>query len=455
MRRTLRKLLTPLRTIVFSFTLLILTGTFLLYLPAATQTGTRIGFLTALFTATSASCVTGLVLVDTATTWSRFGQLVILSLIQIGGLGIITLAVFFFTLLGKKMRIKEALLVQESVNHFDFADVAATMKKIFRMIFLVELGGALLLAIRFIPRYGPHGVFMSVFHAVSAFCNAGFDIMGDVEAPFASLTGYVGDPLVTLTISGLVIFGGLGYLFWQDALGLRKGGRLGYHARFVLIMTGSLLLFGTVFFLVSEFNNPATLSALSAGEKLNAAFFQSVTPRTAGFNTLDQGSLTPISKLITIILMFIGGGSGSTAGGVKITTIGVAVVAILSQIRGKGEATAFRHRIHNTIVLKAISIIALSLMLVLGITILVLAAEQAAGKHPPLVDILFEVGSAFGTVGLSSVATPTLTPLSHVFLLITMFLGKVGPLSFVLTLTQRGSRDSAQVVLPEGKLVVG
>ncbi|HBQ63523.1 MAG TPA: Trk family potassium uptake protein, partial [Clostridiales bacterium] len=332
MQRSIRKALTPLRVIVLAFTLLIVTGTLLLNLPVASRSGISAGWLTSLFTATSASCVTGLVLVDTATHWSIFGQVVILLLIQTGGLGIVTLSVFFISLMGRKVKLKEMLMIQESLNHFSFGDILKVWKKVVGLMFVIELVGALMLSIRFIPEFGPRGIFVSIFHAVSAFCNAGFDILGTPANPFASLTGYISDPLVTLTIAFLIILGGLGYIIWQDLLNLRKEKRLSYHSRVMLIFTCLLLVTGTLLFLAVEQDNPATMADLSLAGKLHSSFFQSVTSRTAGFNTIDQTNMNVLSKIITVFLMFIGGGSGSTAGGVKVTTMSVLLFAIISQI---------------------------------------------------------------------------------------------------------------------------
>jgi trk system potassium uptake protein TrkH len=452
---SIRKIMTPLRTIVLSFSLLIMVGTLLLSLPVATNSGQSESLLTALFTATSAACVTGLVVVDTATTWSFFGQVVIILLIQTGGIGIVTLAIFFFSLLGKKVKLKEVLLVQESVNHFTIIDIIKMMKKIILLMFTFELIGALLLSLRFIPKYGTKGIFMSIFHSISAFCNAGFDILGAVEGQFKSFTNYNSDPLVTLTIAFLIIFGGLGYIIWQDFLNIRNIKQLSYHSKFTLTITLFLLVSGAVFFFYTEYNNPATMASMTFGERLNASFFHSVTTRTAGYNTLELGNMTVVSKIFTVILMFIGGGSGSTAGGVKVTTVGVALAAIISQLKGHSEATAFRHKIQYQLVLKAMTILVLALSLVLTVSILILLSEQATGRFPTFIDILYEVTSAFGTVGLSSVSTYNLNSISRLLLIITMILGKVGPLSFVLTLTMRTTKASGQVILPDGKVVVG
>ncbi|MFZ5987636.1 MAG: TrkH family potassium uptake protein [Bacillota bacterium] len=443
--------LEPAKIIVFSFAAVIFWGALLLSLPIASKPGQEsVSFLTALFTATSATCVTGLVVVDTFTQWSLFGQIVILTLIQIGALGFVTFATFFSILLGRKVGLKTMILAQESLNHFSFEGILRLIKNVVITTFIIELIGALILSTRFVPRFGPKGFYMAVFHAISAFCNAGFDIMGQVS-PYSSLTTFNEDPVVLYTVSGLVILGGLGFMVWKDLVDYRKTRELLLHTKVVLVVTAFLITLGTLFFFVFEFNNPNTLASLSFPTKINAAFFHSVATRTAGFNSISIDKMNEISKVATILFMFIGAAPGSTGGGVKITTFGVLMVAIISQVRGSNDTIIFKRKVPHTTVIKSLAIIGLSAMLVITVTTLLLIFEN----NRTFLDILYEATSAFGTVGLSSVGTFTLHTASRIFLIVTMFLGRVGPLSFAIALALRSNKKNQDLVYPEGKIVVG
>lgn len=439
--------LAPTRMIVFSFAALIMTGTILLSLPMASNNGKSVGLLNALFTAASASCVTGLVIADTLTQWTLFGQIVILCLIQAGGLGIVTLVTFFSVLMGRKVGLKGMLLVQESINHFSFEGVLKLVRKVVIVTLCVELVGALLLSISFVPRFGPRGFYMGVFHAISAFCNAGFDIMGDLQ----SFTTFNNDPIVIYTVALLVIIGGLGFIVWKDLFEYRNNKSLLLHTRVVLVVTGFLILFGTVLFFVSEFQNPATMGNISMIEKVNASFFHSVMTRTAGFNSLPLDSMRELSKVTTILLMFIGGATGSTAGGIKVTTFSVILIAVLSQVKGSEDTIIFKRRVPNYIVNKSLSIIVLSLVWVITVTV----AMLAIGETKPFIDLLYEATSAFGTVGLSTASTPGLNAFSKLLIIVTMFLGRVGPFTFAIALALKANKKKADEVYPEGKIVVG
>ncbi|HOM02562.1 MAG TPA: potassium transporter TrkG, partial [Acetivibrio sp.] len=324
------------KIIVFSFIAIILIGTMLLVLPIASRDGNSVGLFTALFTATSATCVTGMLVVDTYRQWSLFGQIVILLLVQVGALGFVTFATFFSVLIKRKVSLKEMVLAQESLNHFSFEDVLKLVKSVIVFTFSVELLGALILSTRFIPMFGLKGIYMSVFHSVSAFCNAGFDIMGQREV-FSSLTTLNQDPVILYTLSALIIFGGLGFVVWKDLIDYRKNKLLLLHTKVVLFATAILLLSGALLFFAFEFNNPATLGSLSLPSKIIAAFFQSATSRSAGFNSIPLNQMRETSKLITIILMFIGAAPGSTGGGVKITTFAVMIATIISQSKGSAD----------------------------------------------------------------------------------------------------------------------
>ena len=441
----------PTRIIVLSFAILILTGALLLTLPAASRDGRSISFLNALFTATSAACVTGLVVVDTYKHWTLFGQLVILSLIQVGGLGIVTLASFFSVLLGRKMSLKGMILTQESTNHFSFEGVLRLVKYIIIFTFGVELLGALLLSISFIPQFGAKGIYLSFFHSISAFCNAGFDLMSiQGKGEFVSLTYYNNNPLVLYTIGALIVVGGLGFLVWKDLFDFPKNKSLFLHTKVVLVITAILIVSGAILFFIFESSNPATMGQLNFFEKINAAVFQSVTPRTAGYNSLPINDMKDISKFTTVILMFIGAAPGSTAGGIKVTTFGIILFAIISQIKGSSETIIFKRKVASTIVIKSMAIAILSIAVVFIVTTVILAVERK-----PFLDVLYEATSAFGTVGLTTGITPSLHVTSKLLLILGMFLGRVGPVTFAIALSLKANNKDSAITYPEGKIVVG
>src|SRR5665648_1016490 len=404
--------LSPTRIIVSSFALIILIGSILLNLPIASNDGVSIGLINAVFTATSATCVTGLVIADTLTQWTLFGQLVILVLIQVGGLGLITLATFFSVLLGRKISMKGKIIAQESINNYSFTQITGMMKRIVLITFAVELLGAIFLSFRFIPRFGIRGVYMSIFHSISSFCNAGFDLMGD----YRSLTEFSGDPVVLYTTAVLIIIGGLGFIVWQDLYDYHTLHLSLIHTKIVLIMSFSLIVFGAVFFIILESGNPETMGSLTLFEKINAAVFQSITCRTAGFNTLPLNEMSEVSKMTSILLMFIGAAPGSTGGGIKVTTFGIIIIAIASNIRGNDETIVLRRKVSQEVVNKAISIASLSIVIIFIVTIIIISVEKIS-----FVNVLYEVTSAFGTVGLSTGITPFRHEFSKLLLVFTCF----------------------------------
>lgn len=441
----------PTKLIVLSFFLVILMGTLLLLLPAASRDGKSAGLITALFTATSAVCVTGLVVVDTYEHWSVFGQVVILSLIQIGSLGLITFATFFSTLIGRKMRLKSMILAQESINYFSLEGIMRLIKKVVLVTLCIEVAGALLLSTRFVPQYGLKGFYLGLFHSISAFGNAGFDLMSVSGAgQYVSLTQYNNDPVVIYTVASLIIIGGLGFVVWKDLYDYRKTKMLLLHTKLVLTITALLIVLGTVLFFIFESGNSATMGKLDPAGKINASIFQSVTTRTAGFNTVDLNSMNDISKFLTIIFMFIGAAPGSTAGGIKVTTFGIILFAIISQLKGSDETVIFKRRVSFTTVSKALAIVGLSASLVLLFATIILAIEDK-----PMINVLYEVTSAFGTVGLSTGMTPDLHSASKLLLILMMFLGRVGPVTFALALTLRSHKNDSDTIYPEGKVIVG
>ncbi len=439
----------PESLLVFGFLALIALGAVLLALPAAARDGQSIGLFNSLFTATSAVCVTGLVAVDTGTAFSLFGQIVLLALIQVGGLGFMVFATMIMVMLGRRISLKGRMLIRESMNSASLADLSVLTGLYLLLALGIEALGALLLAIRFVPMYGwTHGIWMSLFHAISAFCNAGFDLFGH----FSSLTAFADDPLVLLTVAGLIICGSLGFSVILETLRCREGFHsLSLHTRIVLVLTGILLAAGTVFFLLAEGTNEATLAGRGIGEQTLNAFFQSVTLRTAGFNSFDLSRLRDGSKLFSTLLMMIGASPASTGGGVKTTTAAVLFFLMVNVIRGESEVRVARRRLSEDNVRRAFAVITLFLAMQLLGTLLISFIED--GRFS-LADIWFETASAMATVGLSSIGTPNLAPASRVVLIPMMFLGRVGPLTLALALAGRQGIRSASKY-PEERIMIG
>ncbi len=446
-RKGFRLKLLPTQILVLGFGVIIFIGSLLLALPAASATGESIGFLNALFEATSAVCVTGLVMVDTATELTLFGQIVIIVLIQIGGLGFMTAASFVFLLIGKRITLKERLIMQEALNQFTLEGIVRLTKNIIYATILIESIGAIILSTRFIPMFGwGKGMYYSIFHAISAFCNAGFDLMGN----YSSLTGFVKDPIVNFVVTGLIIFGGLGFSVILDIFRNRNYRRWSLHSKLAVSMTVILILIGTVFFFFAEYDNPQTLGQLDIESKLLASFFQSVTSRTAGFNTIDQASLKDVSKFMTILLMFIGASPASTGGGIKTVTAVVVFLMTISVIKGKEDIEVSNKRISKDIGDRALAIVFINVAIFMGGTMLLSIFES----HN-FIDIMFEVGSALGTVGLASFENYTLKSVSKVVIIIIMFAGRVGPLTLTSAIAKRQSRSLGDMKYPEDRVMVG
>lgn len=433
----------PPQILVMGFAVVILAGAFLLTMPFALQPGNKPDFLTALFTATSAVCVTGLVVVDTGTHWSPSGQIIILLLIQVGGLGFMTMATLFFILMGRRINLRERLLIKEALNQVNVEGVVRLAKYILLFTFGTELLFALVLGVRWAADLGwARGMWFGLFHAVSAFNNAGFDLFGD----FRSLTGYQEDAVVNLSVTTLIILGGIGFSVIIDLYRNRKPKNFSLHSKLVLLMTVVLLALGTLLILALEWSN--TLAALSPSGKFLAAYFQSVTPRTAGYNTLDIAALQSATQFFIIILMFIGASPGSTGGGIKTTTFGVLGLAVLSQVTGKEDAELFGRRIPKDQIYKSLAILLMAIALVTTIALLLDIIEGA-----DFLTVLFETVSAFGTVGLTMGLTPHLTPIGQLLIILTMFLGRLGPLTVAFALAQR--RRRALIRFPEENINVG
>ncbi len=439
--------LTQTQMIVAGYILIILTGSLLLMLPWASRSHEVTPFLDTLFTATSASCVTGLVVVDTWSHWSIFGQVIVLTLIQVGGMGFMTLGVYMAILLRRRIGLKTRGVLQESINSLQIGGIVKLAKKIIQGTLLFESVGALLLMYRFIPRFGlMRGIWYGIFHAVSAFCNAGFDLMGYTE-PYLSLCGYAGDWLVNLTIMSLIVIGGIGFFVWDDIADKKlKIRRYTLHTKIVLMVTASLIIGGALFFFFAEQNN--VLRNMPLAEQIWASFFQSVTARTAGFNTVDTGTLTEGSKFVTILLMFIGGSPGSTAGGIKTTTLIVLLVCVRANIRQEHGYNILDRRLDEESVRKACTVMCTNLLLMLTATIIMLALQPFA-----LTDVLFEAASAIGTVGMTTGITRSVCSASKIVLIFLMYCGRIGSLTFALSL--RGNKHEPAVKQPVEQIMIG
>lgn len=423
--------LSPNRIIALGFLGIIVGGALLLMLPAANRGGHSLSFLDSLFTAVSATCVTGLVVADTWTQFTLLGQLILLVLIQVGGLGYMTMVLMASMLLGRKIGLRQRSLMLESVSADRLSDTLTLLRYILRGTAAIEGIGAVLLALRFVPELGLlRGLWYAVFHSVSAFCNAGFDLMGFRE-PYSSLTYYVRDPLVNLTVCALVLLGGLGFLVWRDVW--EKGlhfRRYSLHAKIMLTATAALTAGGTLLFWLAERGN--LLAGMSPAGQALAALFQAVSPRTAGFNTVDLASLTSGGGLLTIVLMFIGAGPGSTGGGVKVTTVVVCLLTLAAYIRGRREVGTFNRRLDEGQIHRAAAGVTLYMVLALSGGFLILATQPF-----PLQDALFEVFSAMSTVGLSTGITRDLSPLNRAVLIVMMYCGRVGSLTMMMALAER------------------
>lgn len=446
MKRKKRFYLDPPQILVLGFALIILIGTILLTLPVSTMDGKGLHFLNALFTATSATCVTGLVVVDTGTTFTLFGQLVILSMIQVGGLGFMTFATLFAFLLGKRISLKERILLQESLNNISMEGIVRLAKRILIFTFVIELTGAVLLTIRFSFDF-PIGkaIYYGVFHSISNFNNAGFDLMGE----FHSLTSYVDDPIVTLTVCALIVLGGIGFIVMNELYEYRLSKKLSLHTKIVLVTTIFFVALGTVGIFFLELTNDKTIKPLTLSGKILGSLFQSVTARTAGANTLSIGDLRHASLFLIIVLMFIGASPGSTGGGIKTTTFTTLMGAVWSQIRGKEDVIFYRQRIGYETIYKALTVTLSGLFLVMVVTLVLTITET--GKD--FLMIMFEATSAFATVGLSMGLTPELSSIGKGIIIFTMFAGRVGPLTIAYAVTIRRNPDAFRY--PKGKIMIG
>lgn len=436
----------PGRFLIIGFLTVILMGGLLLSTPFVTSDGQAVPMIDAFFTATTSVCVTGLVTLDTSATWNVLGQVIIMLLIQIGGLGVMTTATIGTFIVGKKITLRNRMIIKESLSEYSISGVVRMTRKIIQATFLIELLGASVLSYTFVPMYGwIKGLWFSLFHAVSAFCNAGIDLIG----PY-SILPFNTQASLTLTIAMLILLGGIGFSVILDVMHKLHKDSLTLHTKLVLSVTGILLAFGMVFFLLSEFNNPLTLGPMTWGDKLQNAFFQSVTPRTAGYSTMNQWEMTRQSQIVTQVLMFIGGSPGSTAGGIKTVTFGLIMLTVLSVIKGRYDTELFGRRINKETVNRAyvVFVIGLSVVFIPLMLLVLLNPELDPFK------IMFETVSAFGTVGLTAGITAQFTGFSKVILMVTMFFGRLGPLTILMAIAER-AHDRNSIRYPEGKVNLG
>lgn len=431
--------------ILLSFLVTILIGSGLLALPISSASGEAVPYLDALFTATTSTCVTGLVTIPTVSTWSVFGQIVILLLIQIGGLGIITIMSGLMLLLNRKMGIDDRLLIQDAFNLNTMAGLAKFIKNVLIGTLIIEGVGAVLYMIVFVPDFGARGIWISVFNSVSAFCNAGIDIIAE-----NSLCNYATNPLINIVTSALIILGGLGYIVWWDVIRVVKSRsaknrkifrHLSLHSKIAITATAVLILVGAILIFIFEYDNPLTIGKMSLFDKIQISLFQSVTTRTAGFATIPQENLTNASATVSIVLMLIGGSPVGTAGGMKTVTIAVLICSAFATIRNKNSVTLFGRRISEESIKKAVSVVVMFLTICAISTILLMATSNAS----PL-DAVFETVSATATVGLSRNLTATLNTFGKLIIIATMYFGRVGPISLAIAL---GSKNESQNVISE------
>lgn len=456
MKRLLHIKMTTTRIIVLGFLIGILLGGFLLWLPVSSKSGQEISFVDALFVATTSLCVTGLTPVVMAEQWNYFGQTVILFLMQFGGLGVITFTTTVLLLLGKRITLKERMLIQDSYNLDSISGVVKLTKRIIKGTLIVEACGAVLYAIVFIPEYGIlDGIWKAVFHAVSAFCNAGLDLVSN-----NSFIVYQTNIIINVATMLLIIFGGLGFPVWWDVLDVIKRAqkreilwrdvfqKLNVHSKLVLLMTTTLVFGGGLLFLLFEYNNPASIGGLSFGNKVMAALFESVTLRTAGFQTIPQESLTEASTLLALIWMFIGGSPSGTAGGVKTVTMLILFLSMLSAVKGNDEVRAFHRKISDNYVRRAVAVIVVFFVALIAVTMALSVTEDGS-----LIDILFEATSAMATVGLTRGFTGSLTTAGKLIVILAMYLGRLGPITMALAFNAKkyeGKKNYA-----EGKVIIG
>lgn len=432
--------------LTLGFLAVILIGGIILSLPVSSASGESTNFLDALFTSTSAVCVTGLVTLDTGTHWNMFGQTIIMLLIEIGGLGFMSFTTLIAIFLGRKITLRDRLILQDAMNTYNIQGLVKMVQYVVGFTVAVQLSGALLFSTQFVPKYGiGKGLFYSLFHSISAFCNAGFDLFGN----FSSLTSFSSNWVVILVASALIIIGGIGFAVWIEIYNIKTVKKLSLHSKLVILMTVTLVVGGAILMFIFEHNNPNTLANMSFPDKVLNSFFASVTTRTAGFNSISTDGMTNAGNFLTIILMFIGGSPGSTAGGIKTTTIGVLIVTVICVIKGREDAEVFKRRFSKDLIYKAFTLFFIGGSLVICATMLLSYTEQGAS----FLSLLYETVSAFGTVGLTLGLTQQLSEIGKVLIMTLMFLGRVGPLTVVLSLMKNKKNNGVRY--PEGKILIG
>lgn len=440
--------LSPAQVFIVGFASIILIGTVLLNLPFVSADETSMGWINALFTATSAVCVTGLTVVDTGSHFNTVGQVIVIILIQIGGLGFMTVTSLLSMFIGRKFSLRSRIAMQESLNAFSLSGVVKLTKQVILLTFSIEILGALVLSTQFIPMYGyEKGVFMSVFHSISAFCNAGFDAVGMGN----SIMSYSSNPVIMLSFIALLSLGGIGFVVILELFRTHEFKRFSLHTKLVLVTNFWLLVFGFLVLGALEWNNPATLGNMDFGEKILNSLFLSATPRTAGFASIDYASIRNATAFFTIFLMFVGGSSGSCAGGIKTTTFAILYLNLMSIARGKQEVEVYRRSIGKELVARAIAVFSVTMIMIIAILMILFITEEGQ----PVMQIMFEVFSAFGTAGLSMNFSSELSVIGKIVISLAMFMGRLGGLTVVLAVAENQKNDFANIKYPPDKIMVG
>ncbi|MCH5210127.1 MAG: potassium uptake protein, TrkH family [Oscillospiraceae bacterium] len=441
-----RKRINPARHIAIGFIAIIFFGALILMLPLSSKERVFTPFLTALFTSTSATCVTGLTLINPGAYLSVFGQIILLIMIQTGGLGFMTILCFAFAVTNKRIGLRNRLLIAQSVGSESLDDVVGLAKNVSIITIIVEAAGALIMSIRFIPEFGFFkGLWFSIFHSVSAFCNAGFDIIGDGK----SMISFAHDPVILVTLAVLVITGGLGFIVWEELLKKKSWKKISMYSRVILSVSAVLLILGTVVYFILEYNNPDTIGNCAISGKLLSSFFQSVTTRTAGFDAINQRRLTDLSKIWGTVLMMIGGASASTAGGIKTGTFALVIMTLYTVLRAKSDVVIAGRRIKPDIILHAMALLILWLLFVIAGSLLIAYID-----NQPVIDAIYETASAYSTVGLTVGISESASVFTKILLIIYMFFGRVGILTISVMFMVRSAKET-DIEYPDGKFIVG
>lgn len=434
------------QVLVFGFIVLIMVGAMLLSMPIASQNGKSTNFMDCLFVSTSATCVTGLVTVDTGTHWNYIGKTIILILMEIGGLGFMSISTLIALLVGRRITLQERIVIQESLNSFKLQGIVKLSKYILLFTFSTQLLGAISLSTQFIPQFGiGKGIYYSIFHSISAFCNAGIDLMGN----YKSLTSYYDNTVVMVTIMSLIIIGGLGFYVWREIYEYKHTKKLSTHSKVVIHTTICLLIVGSILMYFFEVKNVNTIGNMGTKGKILSSIFAAVTPRTAGFNSISTSDMTRGGKFLTMILMLIGGSPGSTAGGLKTTTIAILIMTIVSVVRGRSDTEIYKRRISKATVYRAFAILGIAICFLVAATMILCITE----KGDSLEAIIYEVISAFGTVGLTLGITPGLSEIGKLVIIVTMYCGRVGLLTVVVALAKKDAANTIRY--PEDKILIG